>query len=90
MTFIKVENIVLNTKYIAAVKLESETCSGEKCVSILMVTQKIPRIQLEANYQNLYDYEYLNFTGEKAEVLQNYFSISSKVMELLPQEKTAL
>lgn len=90
MTFIKVENLVLNTKYIVAVKLESETCSGEKCVSILMATHKNTRLQVEANYQNLYDYEYLNFTGEKAEVIQNYFSSYTNVIELLPQQQSAL
>ena len=87
MVFIKVENIVINTNYIAAVKLESQTCSGEKCVSILMATPKFPLLQVEATYPNVYNYEWLDFTGREAIVLQDYFSSFNNVIYLLPQHQ---
>ena len=87
MVFIKVENIVINTSYIAAVKLESETCSGERCVSILLATPKFPLLQVEATFANPYHYEWLDFTGREAMVLQDYFSCFNNVVDLLPQHQ---
>ena len=87
MVFIKVENIVININYIAAVKLESQTCSGERCVSILMATPKFPLLQVEATYPNVYNYEWLDFTGREAIVLQDYFSSFNNVIDLLPQHQ---
>ncbi len=85
MAFIKVENIVINTHYIAAVKLKSQTCSGENCTSILMATPKIPLLQVEESFPNAYHYEWLDFTGRTAEVLQDYFSSFNNVLDLMPQ-----
>ena len=87
MAFIKVENIVLNTNYIAAVKLESQTCSGEKCVSILMATPKFPMLHMEAAFPNPYHYEWMDFTDQEAIVLQDYFSSFNNVIDLLPQHQ---
>lgn len=84
MAFIKVENVVINTNYIAAIKLESQTYSGEKCVSILMATPKFPLLQVEATSPNPYHYEWLDFTGREANVLQDYFSSFNNVIDLLP------
>lgn len=84
MAFIKVGHIVINTNYIAAVNLESQTCSGERSVSILMATPKFFLLQVEAALQNPYDYERLDFTGREAEVLQEYFSSVDNVIDLLP------
>lgn len=85
MAFIKVENIVINTNYIAAVKLESQTYSGERCVSILMATPKFPLFQLEETFPNPYHYEWLDFTGREANALRDYFSSFNNVIDLLPQ-----
>lgn len=83
MTFLKVENIVINTRYIAAVKLESQTCSGERSVSILLATPKFPLLQLEGTLPVPYHYEWLDFTGREAQVLQDYFSSFNNVIDLL-------
>ena len=85
MGFIKVENIVININYIAAVKLESENCSGERCVSILMATPKFPLVQVEVSFPNPYYYEWIDFTGREAMVLRDYFSSFNNVIDLLPQ-----
>ena len=87
MAFLKIENIVINTNYIVAVQLESQTGSGERCVSILLATPKFPLLQLEANYSNPFQYEWVDFTGKQAIALQNYFSSFNNVIELLPQHQ---
>ncbi len=86
MTFIKVGHVVLNTDYIAVVKLESQTCSGEKSVSILMTVPKF-LLQGEATPSNSYHYEWLDFTGREAKVLQDYFSSFDKVIDLLSEQQ---
>jgi hypothetical protein len=45
MAFIKINNVVINTTYIAAVRLQNQNSSGEKIVSLLMATPKIPLSQ---------------------------------------------
>lgn len=84
MAFIKIQNIVINTNYIAAIKLESQTCSGEKCVSILLATPKVPLLH-EAAFPNFYNYEWLDFTCREAMALKDYFSSFNNVNDLLPQ-----
>ncbi len=84
MAFIKVENIVINTNYIAAVKLESRTCAGERSVAILMATPKFPILQVEENLPNSYHYEWIDFTGKAAKALRDYFSSFNNVNDLLP------
>ena len=84
MTFIKVGNIVINTNYIAAVKLENQTFSGEKSVSILLATPKFPLFQLQP-VTTPYHYEWLDFTGREAQVIRDYFSSFNNVTQLLPQ-----
>ncbi|MBV9386199.1 MAG: hypothetical protein JOZ78_07200 [Chroococcidiopsidaceae cyanobacterium CP_BM_ER_R8_30] len=85
MAFIKVENIVINTNYIAAVKLENLTVSGEESVSILLATPKFPLLQLESAFPSPYHYEWLDFTGSQANVLRDYFSSFNNVVDLMPQ-----
>ncbi|MBV8885835.1 MAG: hypothetical protein JO235_17820 [Chroococcidiopsidaceae cyanobacterium CP_BM_RX_35] len=85
MAFIKVENIVINTNYIAAVKLENRTVSGEESVSILLATPKFPLLQLESAFPSPYNYEWLDFTGSQANVLRDYFSSFNNVVDLMPQ-----
>jgi len=91
MSFIKVGNTVINTNYIAAIKLDNQTCSGERCVSILMTTSRILMSQKETPLPNLYHYEWLDFTGVEVNVLRDYFSSFSNVIDLLPQpQRTSL
>ena len=85
MAFIRVENIVINTNYIAAIKLESETDYGEKCISILLAIPKLSMLQMEGTFTNAYHCEWLDFTGKKAQVLQDYFMSFNHVIDLLPQ-----
>jgi hypothetical protein len=85
VAFIKVENTVLNTNYIAAIKLESQTRSGERSISILIVAPKFPLLQIESTFPSPGSYEWLDFTGQAAIVLQDYFSSFNNVIDLLPQ-----
>jgi hypothetical protein len=86
MAFIKVDNIVINTDYIAAIKLESKTYSGDSSISILMATPKFPLVELEeAALPNPYHYEWIDFTGKKAKVLRDYFTSLNSVIDLMPQ-----
>lgn len=86
MAFIKIANTVINTNYIAAVKLESETFSGERCVSILLATPKVPLLH-QAAFSNSYNYEWLDFTCREAVGLKDYFSSFNNVNDLLPQHQ---
>lgn len=87
MAFIKVDNIVINTDYIAAIKLGNKAySSGDSSVSILMATPKFPLVELEeAALPNPYHYEWIDFTGKKARVLRDYFSSLNSVIDLMPQ-----
>jgi hypothetical protein len=85
MAFIKIQNVVINTSHIAAVKLDNQTGSGEKSVSILLVTPKFPLFQLESISPNLHHYEWIEFTGQAANALQDYFSSYNNVIDLLPE-----
>jgi hypothetical protein len=84
MAFIKVGNVVINTTYIAAVKLESLTISGDKSVSLLVAIPKFLLFSQEGISQNPYHYEWLEFTGKEAQALQDYFSSFNNVIDLLP------
>ena len=86
MAFIKVDNIVINTDYIAAIKLENKASSGDSGISILMATPKFPLVELEeAVLPNPYHYEWINFTGKKAKVLRDYFTSLNSVIDLMSQ-----
>jgi hypothetical protein len=84
MAFIKVGNVVINTAYIAAVKLESQTLSGDKSVSLLIAIPKFLFFSQEALSPNPHHYEWLEFTGREAQALQDYFSSFNNVIDLLP------
>lgn len=84
MAFIKIENVVINTNYIAAIKLESQTVSGESSVSILMATPKLPLFQLEEAFPNPNHYEWIDFIGREAKALKDYFTSFNNVIDLLP------
>lgn len=85
MAFIKIQNVIINTSYVAAVKLDSRTSSGERSVSVLIATPKFPLFQWESTSQNLYHYEWIEFTGQAANALQDYFTSFNNVIDLLPQ-----
>jgi hypothetical protein len=85
MAFIKIQNVVINTSYIAAVRLDTQTSLGEKSVSVLVASPQFPLIQWDTIAENLYHYEWMEFTGQAANVLRDYFSSFNNVIDLLPQ-----
>jgi hypothetical protein len=91
MAFIKVGNVVINTTYVAAVKLEGETLSGDKSVSLLLVIPKFLLYPQDGISQDPFHYEWLEFTGREAQALQDYFSSFNNVIDLLPNyQETAI
>lgn len=87
MAFIKIQNVILNTSYIAAVKLDNQTASEIKSVSVLLVTPKFPIFQCESISPNIHNYEWIEFTGQAANALQDYFTSYNNVIDLLPQSQ---
>lgn len=87
MAFIKIQNIIINTNYIAAVKLDNQTSSEVKSVSVLIVTPKFPLFQCESISPNLHNYEWIEFRGQAANALQDYFTSYNNVIDLLPQSQ---
>ncbi len=85
MAFIKIQNVVINTSYVAAVRLDTQTSLGEKSVSVLVASPQLPLIQWDTIAENLYHYEWMEFTGQAANVLRDYFSSFNNVIDLLPQ-----
>lgn len=85
MAFIKVDNMIINTTYIAAVRLEGLDCFGEEKVCLLIAIPTFPIHLQEANPNNLYQYEWLEFTGVSAIALKDYFSSFNNVVDLMPQ-----
>ncbi len=85
MAFIKVEDVVINTSYIAAVRLQGETRSGELGVSLLVAVPTSALLQQESPSPGLYHYEWLEFTGDSAKALQDFFSSFNNVIDLLPR-----
>ncbi|NMG05891.1 hypothetical protein [Brasilonema sp. UFV-L1] len=90
MAFIKIQNVVINTSYVAAVKLNHQTSSGEKSVSVLIATPQFSLSQWETisqNPQNHLSSEWMEFTGPAANALQDYFTSFNNVIDLLPQHE---
>ncbi|QOV21214.1 hypothetical protein [Anabaenopsis elenkinii] len=85
MAFIKIQNVVINTSYVAAVRLDTQTSLGEKSVSVLVASPQLPLLQRDTIAENLYHYEWMEFTGQAANVLRDYFSSFNNVIDLLPQ-----
>ena len=87
MAFIKVDNMVINTTYIAAVRLEGQDTFGEEKVSLLIAIPTFPLNQPEKNSTttNFYQYEWVEFHGFAAIALQDYFSSFNNVIDLMPQ-----
>ncbi|MBF2000625.1 MAG: hypothetical protein IGS38_07890 [Synechococcales cyanobacterium M58_A2018_015] len=90
MAFIKVENVVINTSYIAAVRLEGHNSAGEETVSLLIAIPMFPLFSQELTTTNLYHYEWLEFAGDSATALKDYFSSFNHVTDLLPSQSSSL
>jgi hypothetical protein len=88
MAFIKLEDVVINTSYIAAIRLECHDRSGEPRVSVLVAIQTSLLLQPEVPSQGFHHYEWLEFKGDAAKALQDYFSSFNNVIDLLPQYKS--
>jgi len=84
MAFIKVGKVVINTNYIALVKLENPPCSGETGVSLLIATPQLPLLPRESTSQGGCCYKWLDFTGSEARALQDFFSSFNNVIDLQP------
>ncbi len=87
MAFIKLENVVINTSYIASIRLEGQSRAGEPSVSLLIAVPTGALRSQEGTTQGLYHYEWLEFTGDAAKALQDYFSSFNNVIDLLPRYK---
>ncbi len=85
MAFIKIQNVVINTSYIAAIRLDNQTGLGEKSVSVLIAAPKFSLFQWDTIAQNTCHYEWIEFTGQAANTLQDYFTSFNNVIDLLPQ-----
>ncbi|MCP6760288.1 MAG: hypothetical protein NHB32_16440 [Fischerella sp. CENA71] len=84
MAFIKIDNIVVNTNYIAAIRLQGRTRSGEECVCLLIAIPSASLLQEDSISSNLYHYEWIEFTGDSARALRDYFTSFNNVIDLLP------
>ncbi|MDF5727043.1 MAG: hypothetical protein PUP92_03175 [Rhizonema sp. PD38] len=84
MAFIKIQNVVINSSYVAAVNLDNQTASGEKSVSVLIATPTFPLLQGETIPQNMCHNQWIEFTGQAAIALQDYFTSFNNVIDLLP------
>lgn len=84
MAFIKVDNIIVNTNYIAAVRLEGLNRAEEESVFLLIAIPiaSFPSQDKAAN--SSYQYEWLEFTGASARALKDYFSSFNNVLDLMP------
>ena len=81
MTFIKIQNVVINTSYVAGVKLNNSIFSGDKSVSVPLATPQFSSFQWDTIAKNLYYYKWIQFTGQAAITLQDYFSSFNNVID---------
>jgi hypothetical protein len=84
MAFIKVENVVINTNYIAAVRLEGRNADGEEVVSLLITISASSLFHSEQQPTDCNYYEWFEFTGAAAIALRDYFTSYNNVIDLLP------
>ncbi|PMB04604.1 hypothetical protein CEN49_20345 [Fischerella thermalis CCMEE 5273] len=84
MAFIKIDKIVVNTNYIAAIRLEGLNRSEEESVSLLIAIPSTSLFQEDRISSNLYHYEWIEFTGDSAKALRDYFTSFNNVIDLLP------
>ncbi|MCX7593630.1 MAG: hypothetical protein N2235_07700 [Fischerella sp.] len=84
MAFIKIGNIVVNTDYIAAIRLQCRVRSEEESVCLLLAIPSAYLFQEDRISPNLYHYEWIEFTGDSAKALRDYFTSFNNVIDLLP------
>ncbi|MDJ0674812.1 MAG: hypothetical protein QNJ36_05450 [Calothrix sp. MO_167.B42] len=85
MAFIKIQDVIINTSYVAAVKLDSQTSSGEKSISILITTPNFSLFSWEFMSENIAHSQWIEFTGQAANALRDYFTSCNNVIDLMPQ-----
>ncbi len=91
MAFIKIQNVVINTDYIAAVRFNNQIGSDKKSVSVLVATPKSTPFEWETVSSNNRKEEWMEFTDQAAKALEDYFSSFNNVIDLLPQcQETSL
>jgi hypothetical protein len=84
MAFIKIDNIVVNTNYIAAIRLQDRVRSEEESVALLIAIPTATLFQEDSISSNLHHYEWIEFTGAAARALRDYFTSFNNVIDLLP------
>lgn len=84
MAFIKIQNVVINTDYIAAVRFNNQNGSDKNSVSVLVATPKSPLFEWDTVSSNHQD-RWMEFTGQAAKALEDYFSSFNNVIDLLPE-----
>jgi hypothetical protein len=85
MMFIKVEDLVINTSYIAAVRFYGKSRSDDLKVFLLVTASTASLLQQEEVSPGLHHYEWLEFTGDSAKALQDFFTSFNNVIDLLPR-----
>ncbi|KAF3886066.1 MULTISPECIES: hypothetical protein [Nostocales] len=86
MAFIKIQNVIINTNYVVAVKLNNQTSIGENSISVLISTPNFSLLSPETvsqDSQDSYQDEWIEFTGRAAIALQDYFTSFNNVIDLL-------
>ena len=56
MTLIKIQNVVINNSYVAVVRLDNQTVSGKKSVSVPLATPQLLLFQWDTIPQNILDF----------------------------------
>ncbi len=93
MAFIKIQNVIINTNYVVAVKLNNQTSIGENSISVLISTPKFSLLSPETVSQEFQDSqdscqdEWVEFTGQAAIALQDYFTSFNNVIDLLSNDE---
>ncbi len=85
MAFIKIQNVVINTDYIAAVRFNNQNGSDKNSVSVLVATPKTGLFEWETVSSNNRPDRWMEFTGQAAKALEDYFSSFNNVIDLLPE-----
>ncbi|GAA6619330.1 hypothetical protein [Scytonema sp. NUACC26] len=87
MAFIKIQNVIINTNYVVAVRLNNQTSIGENSISVLISTPRFSLLSPETLAQDCQDLcldEWVEFTGKAAIALHDYFTSFNNVIDLMP------
>ncbi|MEH1841760.1 MAG: hypothetical protein V7L20_24190 [Nostoc sp.] len=68
MTLIEIQNVVMNNSYVAVVRLDNQTISGKKSVSVPLATLQFLLFQWDTIAQNILDFGFwiLDFFGSSS------------------------